>query len=120
MAWRTRFRSQWPTRSCDRFEARFSSVSHEVRRGTVAHAYMRSTGVQKCREPEHVFVLGTAHVAAASIQDARRVVLAVRPRCVVVEVCRSRTASLYADEVEGKAAEKALNPFALSGAARRT
>ncbi|GBF95762.1 hypothetical protein Rsub_08198 [Raphidocelis subcapitata] len=47
------------------------------------------------REPQLVFLLGTAHVSAKSAEDVRRVVAAVRPECVVVELCRSRTALLY-------------------------
>jgi pheromone shutdown protein TraB len=40
--------------------------------------------------------VGTAHVSSRSAEDVRRVVEAVRPDCVVVELCRSRQATMYA------------------------
>ena len=54
---------------------------------------------QVCREPEHVLVLGTGHVAQRSPADARRTVRAVRPQGVVLELCRERTAILRPEVV---------------------
>lgn len=45
-------------------------------------------------EPELVFLVGTAHVSERSAEDVARVISAVRPECVVVELCRSRAAAL--------------------------
>ena len=47
------------------------------------------------REPEVVLILGTAHLSAKSARDAERVVAAVRPQNVVVELCRSRAGIMY-------------------------
>ncbi|GJN04178.1 hypothetical protein PR202_ga21702 [Eleusine coracana subsp. coracana] len=41
-------------------------------------------------EPEEVWVLGTSHLSAESVADVERVLRAVRPDNVVVELCRSR------------------------------
>ncbi|KAG1679399.1 hypothetical protein FOA52_007690 [Chlamydomonas sp. UWO 241] len=41
-------------------------------------------------EPQLVYLVGTAHVSAKSALDVERVVQAVRPDAVVVELCRSR------------------------------
>ncbi|GJN15543.1 hypothetical protein PR202_gb02464 [Eleusine coracana subsp. coracana] len=41
-------------------------------------------------EPEEVWVLGTSHLSAGSVADVERVLRAVRPDNVVVELCRSR------------------------------
>lgn len=52
------------------------------------------------REPEVILILGTAHISAKSARDADRVVSAVRPQNVVVELCRSRAGIMY--EVPGQ------------------
>ena len=41
-------------------------------------------------EPEDVWILGTSHLSAESAADVERVLRAVRPDNVVVELCRSR------------------------------
>lgn len=46
------------------------------------------------QEPLEVFVLGTCHYSSKSAQDAARLVKAIYPENVVVELCRSRTAIL--------------------------
>lgn len=51
------------------------------------------------REPEVILILGTAHISAKSAHEADRVVRAVRPQNVVVELCRSRAGIMY--EVPG-------------------
>ncbi|KAL6900993.1 hypothetical protein ACP4OV_005669 [Aristida adscensionis] len=43
-------------------------------------------------EPEEVWVLGTSHLSPESAADVERVLRAVRPDNVVVELCRSRQA----------------------------
>ena len=42
------------------------------------------------REPELVYLVGTAHVSRKSAADVARVIAAVKPQNVVVELCRSR------------------------------
>jgi hypothetical protein len=42
------------------------------------------------QEPEEVWVLGTSHLSPDSVRDVERVLRAVRPDNVVVELCRSR------------------------------
>lgn len=41
-------------------------------------------------EPESIWLLGTSHLSERSAADVERVVRAVRPDNVVVELCRSR------------------------------
>jgi hypothetical protein len=50
------------------------------------------------REPELIFMLGTAHVSQASAAEVARVVAAVQPQCVVVELCKSRVGVLQLPE----------------------
>lgn len=94
-------------------------------------------------EPELVLLVAAAHVSRASASAARRVVEAVRPEAVVLELCGSRKAVLVAEEGEeeeedgeggeGEASSsssssplsagkrrKASNPFALSGSLARS
>jgi len=47
-------------------------------------------------EPGTVYLVGTSHVSAASADDVGRVIAAVRPDAVVVELCRSRAGLLEA------------------------
>ncbi len=54
------------------------------------------------QEPEVVFVLGTAHLSDKSAQDTRRLIEAVQPQNVVVELCRSRAGFMYAEEGKQK------------------
>lgn len=42
-------------------------------------------------EPEEIWLLGTSHLAAESASDVERVVRALMPDNVVVELCRSRS-----------------------------
>ncbi|CAL5228667.1 g11840 [Coccomyxa viridis] len=69
------------------------------------------------KEPEYVFVVGTAHFSEASADDVERVIEAVRPENVVVEVCRSRTAILYDQEPQGDGSTHApqSNSMSLTG-----
>ena len=41
-------------------------------------------------EPEEVWILGTSHLSPESVADVERVLRAVQPDNVVVELCRSR------------------------------
>ncbi|CAM6096305.1 unnamed protein product [Calypogeia fissa] len=50
------------------------------------------------REPEMVFVVGTAHMSLRSAFQVERVIRAVRPQNVVVELCRSRAGIMYPSE----------------------
>ena len=42
-----------------------------------------------------MYLVGTAHVSRQSAEDVQRVIQAVRPQNVVVELCSSRTAVMY-------------------------
>jgi hypothetical protein len=42
-----------------------------------------------------VYLVGTAHVSRQSAEDVRRVIRALRPQNVVVELCSSRTAVMF-------------------------
>ncbi|XP_047075591.1 traB domain-containing protein isoform X1 [Lolium rigidum] len=66
-------------------------------------------------EPEEVWILGTSHLSAESTQDVERVLRAVRPDNVVVELCRSRAGIMYApDNASGEPLLKS-NMFSLGG-----
>ena len=52
-------------------------------------------GVHK---PKEILLVGTAHLAKRSVEDVQRVVRTVKPQCVVVELCRSRSGALYASQ----------------------
>ena len=65
------------------------------------------------QEPELVYLVGTAHVSQQSAEDVARVIEAVRPQNVVVELCSSRTAVMYGNEngdENGAAASTAPEP----------
>lgn len=47
------------------------------------------------REPEIVFVLGTAHVSVQAAAEVERVISAIQPENVVVELCKSRSSVMY-------------------------
>ncbi len=57
----------------------------------------RREPTEQRREPEEVFVVGTSHMSRQSVDDVRRVIDAVQPENVVVELCKSRSAVMYAD-----------------------
>ncbi|XP_062192899.1 uncharacterized protein LOC133896336 isoform X2 [Phragmites australis] len=66
-------------------------------------------------EPEDVWILGTSHLSPESVADVERVLRAVRPDNVVVELCRSRAGIMY---VSGDASDEPLlksNMFSLGG-----
>lgn len=67
-------------------------------------------------EPEDVWILGTSHLSAESADEVERVLRAVRPDNVVVELCRSRAGIMYAsDDASGEPLLKS-NMFSLGGA----
>lgn len=64
-------------------------------------------------EPEEIFLLGTSHISNRSAVDVERAIVSLCPDAVVIELCRSRTGLLYADDA--LADDKAGNAFGLSG-----
>jgi len=67
-------------------------------------------------EPELVILVGTAHLSNQSADDVRRVIAAVRPENVVVELCKSRCAQLYDDvATAGATAGRTGNALSLRG-----
>lgn len=46
-------------------------------------------------EPEVIWLIGTTHISLESAVDVERVVRAVKPDNVVVELCRSRQVCFY-------------------------
>eukprot|EP00471_Norrisiella_sphaerica_P005298 CAMPEP_0184479656 /NCGR_PEP_ID=MMETSP0113_2-20130426/1292_1 /TAXON_ID=91329 /ORGANISM="Norrisiella sphaerica, Strain BC52" /LENGTH=334 /DNA_ID=CAMNT_0026857781 /DNA_START=154 /DNA_END=1158 /DNA_ORIENTATION=+ len=60
-------------------------------------------------EPEEIYVVGTAHVSTQSAEDVERVIHVVKPDNVVVELCRSRSGTMYAQDNES------VNALGLSG-----
>ncbi|KAM0934668.1 putative TraB/PrgY/GumN family protein [Dioscorea sansibarensis] len=67
-------------------------------------------------EPEEIWLLGTSHLAAESASDVERVVRALRPDNVVVELCRSRAGIMYVSDNAEDAQLSKSNMFSLSGA----
>jgi len=64
-------------------------------------------------QPVEIYVLGTSHVSARSAAQVEAAIEALRPDAVIVELCRSRSGMLFADEAgEG---DRAGNAFGLSG-----
>ncbi|KAM1407225.1 hypothetical protein ACFXTH_001819 [Malus domestica] len=69
-------------------------------------------------EPEAIWLVGTNHISQDSAVEVERVVRAVKPDNVVVELCRSRAGIMYADaSMDGEAGGQQLrsNMFSLSG-----
>jgi pheromone shutdown protein TraB len=73
-------------------------------------------------EPEVVYLVGTAHLSARSAADVARVVEAVHPESVVVELCKGRAAQMYGgdggdgdggdgERASGNAGSSRSNPF---------
>ncbi|KAK9796679.1 hypothetical protein WJX73_007300 [Symbiochloris irregularis] len=59
------------------------------------------------QEPEHIVLVGTAHVSQKSADAVTEVVQALQPDSVVVELCRSRSAVLQGDPAaEGEAHDR--------------
>uniref|UniRef100_A0A0E0LXL6 TraB domain-containing protein n=1 Tax=Oryza punctata TaxID=4537 RepID=A0A0E0LXL6_ORYPU len=69
-------------------------------------------------EPEDVWILGTSHLSEESVADVERVLRAVRPDNVVVELCRSRAGIMYVTTDSSAAGGEPLlksNMFSLGG-----
>ncbi|CAL1405049.1 unnamed protein product [Linum trigynum] len=68
-------------------------------------------------EPDAIWLVGTSHVSSESAVEVERVVRAVKPDNVVVELCRSRAGIMYTSSNEGGEAGQELKSsmFSLSG-----
>lgn len=64
------------------------------------------------QEPDVVYLIGTAHVSRQSAEEVQRVIQAVRPQNVVVELCSSRTAVMYDDPADSDGGAAASGPEA--------
>lgn len=73
------------------------------------YAEKRSDGYT---EPLQIFLLGTSHTSQQSAVDVKRVVDAVKPQSVVVELCRSRAGLLEGgDEEDGEGSAAGLELY---------
>ncbi|XP_020248023.1 traB domain-containing protein isoform X2 [Asparagus officinalis] len=66
-------------------------------------------------EPERIWVVGTSHISERSAADVGRVVNAVKPDNVVVELCRSRAGIMYTSNEADDGPLLKLNMFSLGG-----
>ncbi|XP_020236839.1 traB domain-containing protein isoform X2 [Cajanus cajan] len=66
-------------------------------------------------EPESIWLLGTTHVSEDSALQVERVVRALKPDNVVVELCRSRAGIMYAAANDELGKQMRSNMFSLSG-----
>ncbi|XP_028756337.1 traB domain-containing protein isoform X2 [Neltuma alba] len=66
-------------------------------------------------EPEAIWLLGTTHISEESAMAVERVVRAVKPDNVVVELCRSRAGIMYASADGELGKQLRSNMFSLSG-----
>ncbi|KAJ8626450.1 hypothetical protein MRB53_019757 [Persea americana] len=67
-------------------------------------------------EPEAIWLVGTSHISEESAVDVERVVRAVEPESVVVELCRSRAGIMYTSNDDESLPLLRSNMFSLSGA----
>ena len=68
-------------------------------------------------EPDEIYVVGTSHISQQSAEDVERVIRAVQPDNVVVELCRSRAGMMYTEETGSETgAQTGAAPLAISGA----
>ncbi|XP_077234758.1 uncharacterized protein LOC143876965 isoform X1 [Tasmannia lanceolata] len=67
-------------------------------------------------EPEAIWLIGTSHISEESAIGVERVVRAVRPESVVVELCRSRAGIMYTSNDDEALPSLRSNMFSLSGA----
>ncbi|KAJ8902588.1 hypothetical protein NDN08_006989 [Rhodosorus marinus] len=84
--------------------ADWRSLSDLLESGVLVHRKRRADYVERrvdgYVEPSDIFIVGTCHHSAKSAQDVTRVVNAIKPETVVVELCRSRSGMLYGQESE--------------------
>ncbi|RZC72803.1 hypothetical protein C5167_048283 [Papaver somniferum] len=68
-------------------------------------------------EPEEIWLIGTNHISKQSAMDVERVVRAVKPDNVVVELCRSRQVAgiMYISDEGKSVTNMKSNMFSLSG-----
>ncbi|KAF5480347.1 hypothetical protein F2P56_001107 [Juglans regia] len=66
-------------------------------------------------EPEKIWLVGTTHISQESVEDVERVVRAVKPDNVVVELCRSRAGIMYTSNDGAAVQQLRSNMFSLSG-----
>lgn len=66
-------------------------------------------------EPESIWIIGTTHVSEESAFDVERVIRAVKPENVVVELCRSRAGIMYMPENEDSNQQLRSSMFSLTG-----
>ncbi|XP_070053266.1 uncharacterized protein [Nicotiana tomentosiformis] len=66
-------------------------------------------------EPEAIWLIGTNHLSLESAVDVERVIRAIRPENVVVELCRSRAGIMYISEDNDLNQPLKSNMFSLSG-----
>lgn len=67
-------------------------------------------------EPDEIWLVGTSHIDQASSLHVDRVVRALRPDNVVVELCRSRAGIMYSSSSSQPENQLRSNMFSLSGA----
>eukprot|EP00257_Ricinus_communis_P019750 XP_015578828.1 traB domain-containing protein isoform X1 [Ricinus communis] len=66
-------------------------------------------------EPEAIWLVGTSHISTESATQVERVVRAVKPDNVVVELCRSRAGIMYTSNEGEDNQQLRSNMFSLSG-----
>ncbi|KAF8008604.1 hypothetical protein BT93_K2311 [Corymbia citriodora subsp. variegata] len=66
-------------------------------------------------EPEEIWLVGTTHISRRSADNVARVVRAVRPDNVVVELCRSRAGIMYTSSEGDPSQQLQSSMFSLSG-----
>ncbi|XP_062152591.1 uncharacterized protein LOC133860934 isoform X1 [Alnus glutinosa] len=66
-------------------------------------------------EPEAIWLVGTSHISQESVVDVERVVRAVKPDNLVVELCRSRAGIMYTSNDGELGQQLRSNMFSLTG-----
>ncbi|KAK4431535.1 hypothetical protein Salat_0915600 [Sesamum alatum] len=66
-------------------------------------------------EPDAIWIIGTTHISKESASDVERVINAVKPDNVVVELCRSRAGIMYIPENGDQNQQLRSSMFSLSG-----
>jgi len=100
---------------------RYPELADLVEEG-VLHVVLRPSDYKERRtdgyqEPKEIFLVATAHLSKRSCEDVARVVDAVVPQSVVVELCKSRAAVMYDSGagLPGSDRAKAGNQMGMSG-----
>ncbi|XP_024365398.1 uncharacterized protein [Physcomitrium patens] len=66
-------------------------------------------------EPEVVYIVGTAHMSKLSANQVTRVINAVQPENVVIELCRSRAGIMYDEAQTSDVKQGSKNLMSMSG-----